>query len=49
MRDLVARIDTELPGLALAGSYVAGVSVDDVIARGRAVAQSMLEGATCKP
>jgi oxygen-dependent protoporphyrinogen oxidase len=48
IRDLVARVDVELPGLHLAGSYVAGVSVDDVIARGRAVAREVLERTPCK-
>ena len=48
MRDLVARIDGELAGLHLAGSYVAGVSVDDVIARGRTVARAVLERTPCK-
>lgn len=40
--ELLHRIQSDMPGLHLAGSYVAGVSVDDVIARGRAVAASIL-------
>ena len=42
MRDLVGAMRSELPRVHLAGSYVAGVSVDDVIARGRAVAAEIL-------
>jgi oxygen-dependent protoporphyrinogen oxidase len=42
---LLERVDAELPGLHLAGSYVAGISGDDVIARGRAAASVILGSA----
>jgi len=42
--DLDASVAAELPGIALAGNYMGGVSVDDCIARGRAVAAKVLEG-----
>ncbi len=45
MRDLLQRVASAHPGLHLAGSYVAGVSVEDVIARGRAVAGEILSAA----
>jgi len=44
MRELLLAMQDELPGVHLAGSYVAGVSVDDVIARGRAVAAAIMSG-----
>ena len=34
-----------LPGVSIAGSYVGGLSVDQVIGRGRAVARRLLSGA----
>jgi oxygen-dependent protoporphyrinogen oxidase len=42
--ELVRASSRSLPGLHFAGSYVAGVSVGEVIARGRAVAKEILEG-----
>jgi oxygen-dependent protoporphyrinogen oxidase len=42
MEELERQTRQHLPGLHLAGSYVAGVSVDQVIARGRAVAREIL-------
>ena len=42
MEEVETRMRRDLPGLRLAGCYVAGVSVDDVIARGRAVAREIL-------
>ena len=42
MDEIEASARRELPGLHLAGSYLAGVSVDQVIARGRAVAREIL-------
>jgi oxygen-dependent protoporphyrinogen oxidase len=42
MCDLLQRIASDHAGLHLAGSYVAGVSVEDVIARGRAVTAEIL-------
>ena len=45
MNDLVLALAVHLPGIDLAGSFVAGVSVEDVIARGRAVARANLQGA----
>jgi len=42
MEALESATRRELPGLHLAGSYVAGVAVDQVIARGRAVAAEIL-------
>ena len=39
---LLAETSERLPGLHLAGSYVAGVSVDQVVARGREVAREIL-------
>jgi protoporphyrinogen/coproporphyrinogen III oxidase len=41
---LLRQSSRSLPGLHLAGSYVAGVSVGEVIARGRAVAREILAG-----
>jgi oxygen-dependent protoporphyrinogen oxidase len=45
MRDLLRELESRAPGLQLAGSYVAGVSVDDVIARGRAAAAAITRAA----
>lgn len=42
MRELLLALRESLPGVHLAASYVAGVSVDDVIARGRSVAAEIL-------
>ena len=39
---LLRETSRTLPGLHLAGSYVAGVSVDQVVARGKAVAREVL-------
>ena len=41
MRELIQSLARALPGLELAGSYVGGVSVEDCIAQGRAVARSL--------
>lgn len=41
---LRTRLADETPGIELAGNFVAGVSVDQVIARGREVARTLLEG-----
>lgn len=38
MRQLLQQVETHLPGIHLAGCYTAGISVDQVISRGRAVA-----------
>ncbi len=43
--DLLRETARSLPGVHLAGSYIAGVSVGEVIARGRAVAREILEDA----
>lgn len=49
-RDRMTNVERELaaraPGLSLAGSYTGGVSVEQVIARGRAVARAILAEAT---
>lgn len=49
-RDRMTNVERELavhaPGLTLAGSYTGGVSVEQVIARGRAVARRILVEAT---
>lgn len=42
MDELTKTASRDLPGLHLAGSYVAGLSVEQVIARGRAVAAEIL-------
>jgi oxygen-dependent protoporphyrinogen oxidase len=42
--ELLRRARKSLPGLHFAGSYVAGVSVGEVIARGRVVASEILSG-----
>jgi len=39
---LLERLRSELPGIELAGNFVAGVSVDYVVARGRAVAEALV-------
>ena len=44
IEELLRRTSQTLPGLHFAGSFVAGVSVGEVIARGRAVAQEILAG-----
>jgi hypothetical protein len=41
MRALLADLDERAPGIELAGNCVAGVSVEHVIARGRAVARKI--------
>lgn len=46
--DLCATVASALPGLALAGNYTGGVSVDDCIARGRAVAEDILAQETTR-
>jgi len=48
MNDLVLALAVHLPGIDLAGSFVAGVSVEEVIARGRAVARAALERAVAE-
>lgn len=42
MAELARALDEALPGLHLAGSYVAGVSVEQVINRGRATADEIM-------
>jgi protoporphyrinogen oxidase len=42
--ELLRQTSRSLPGLHFAGSFVAGVSVGEVIARGRAVAREILGG-----
>ena len=46
-RERVAAVEAELareaPGLRIAGSYTGGASVDDVLARGQAIARELLE------
>lgn len=49
MSELLARLATDLPGLQLAGCYTAGVSVEQVVARGRAVARAIVERAGSAP
>ena len=38
MQELETQLQTEAPGIAIAASFLGGVSVEDVLARGRAVA-----------
>jgi protoporphyrinogen/coproporphyrinogen III oxidase len=49
VRALCAALRAEAPGLHLAGPWVDGVSVELVIARGRAVARSILDGRSSEP
>jgi protoporphyrinogen oxidase len=42
MTELARAVSERLPGLHLAGSYSAGVSVDQVIACGRSTAEAIL-------
>lgn len=44
VRDFEAQVRASVPGLHLAGSYTRGVSVEQVIARGREVAAHLLAG-----
>jgi oxygen-dependent protoporphyrinogen oxidase len=43
VNEVVAGVDTHMPGIHLAGCYTAGISVDQVILRGRAVARAVAE------
>jgi oxygen-dependent protoporphyrinogen oxidase len=43
VRDLLADMETHVSGIHLAGCYTAGISVDQVILRGRAVARALAE------
>ncbi len=43
VRDLLVDVETHLSGIHLAGCYTAGISVDQVILRGRAVARAVAE------
>jgi oxygen-dependent protoporphyrinogen oxidase len=49
VRALSSTLAQRAPGLHLAGPWVAGVSVELVIARGRAVARAVLEGRGSEP
>jgi protoporphyrinogen/coproporphyrinogen III oxidase len=49
VRELCAALARSAPGLHLAGPWVDGVSVELVIARGRAVARALLAGASSEP
>ncbi|QDU70049.1 protoporphyrinogen oxidase [Engelhardtia mirabilis] len=42
VRDLEERVGVAAPGLHLAGSYTRGVSVEQVVARGRGIARALL-------
>jgi oxygen-dependent protoporphyrinogen oxidase len=49
VRKLCATLAQSAPGLHLAGPWVDGVSVEMVIARGRAVARAIVEGRSSEP
>jgi oxygen-dependent protoporphyrinogen oxidase len=46
VQQLLAALERELPGIELAGSAIAGLSVEHVIARGRAVARKIVRDAS---
>lgn len=46
MTDVERELASRAPGITLAGSYTGGVSVEQVVARGRAVARALLAEAT---
>lgn len=45
MVELTAAFESELPGITLTGRYLRGVSVEAVIASGRATATGLRDGA----